>query len=266
MSASLVFLKWGGSLITDKNRPHTPRLEVLTRLAQETAAALAHNPGLRLVLGHGSGSFGHIPARRYGTRAGVGTPEQWRGFAEVWQEAAALDHLVLDALRAAGLPVLSFPASASLLARNGQVVRWELSPVRMALHAGLLPVIYGDVVFDEGRGGTIFSTEDLFAYLARQLSPSRLLLAGIEQGVWADYPARTRLVEEIAPASLLQGSAVLRGSESPDVTGGMVSKVTQMVALAEQVPGLQVVIFSASQPGILEQVLAGGKAGTIIHG
>src|SRR5512143_3022207 len=107
MTPSLVFLKWGGSLITDKSRPHTPRLEVLARLAQETAAALVQDPGLRLVLGHGSGSFGHVPARRYGTRSGVYTPEEWRGFTEVWKEAAALDRLVLDALHAAGLPALA---------------------------------------------------------------------------------------------------------------------------------------------------------------
>ena len=62
------FLKLGGSLITDKRQPETPRMDVIERLAQEIAAARAANPSLQLVLGHGSGSFGHIYARQYGTR------------------------------------------------------------------------------------------------------------------------------------------------------------------------------------------------------
>jgi isopentenyl phosphate kinase len=31
--AALYFLKLGGSLITDKDQPHTPRLDVIRRLA-----------------------------------------------------------------------------------------------------------------------------------------------------------------------------------------------------------------------------------------
>ncbi len=47
MSARLVFLKLGGSLITVKDRPHTPRLDVLERLAQEIAGARAQNQNLQ---------------------------------------------------------------------------------------------------------------------------------------------------------------------------------------------------------------------------
>jgi len=263
---SYIFLKLGGSLITEKDQPRTPRLDLLARLAREIATALSARPDLRLVVGHGSGSFGHFPARRYGTRQGVRTPEQWLGFAEVWKEAAALDHLVLDALQAAGLPAISFPASSALLAHDGQVLRWELGPLSSALRSGLLPVIYGDVVFDEARGGTIFSTEDLFVALAPYLRPARLLLAGSEAGVWADYPLRTRLIRLITPADLPQVSAAIQGSEAPDVTGGMLSKVTQMLDLAVRLPGLEIVIFSALQPGALQEVLLGGTSGTILHG
>jgi isopentenyl phosphate kinase len=168
----LQFLKLGGSLVTDKSRPHTPRPEVLERLAQEIAAARQSNPALLLLLGHGSGSFGHVPAKKYGTRNGVQTPEGWLGFAEVWQEAVALNRLVIDALIATGLPAISFPPSASAIAEDGRVYSWDLAPLQAALQARLLPVVYGDTVFDRLRGGTILSTEDLFDYLAVQLHPN----------------------------------------------------------------------------------------------
>ena len=66
----------------------------------------------------------------------------------------------------------------------------------------MIPLVNGDTIFDDQRGGTILSTEDLFIYLARQLHPERILLAGLEEGVWADYPACTQLIGEITPRNL----------------------------------------------------------------
>ena len=164
----LVFLKLGGSLITDKSAARTPRPEVLSRLAQEIAGARQANPALRLLLGHGSGSFGHVPARQYGTRQGVRSPGQWRGFAEVWREANALNRLVVDALYAAGIPVVAFPPSASVTACDGRLAAWDIAPLRAALAAGLLPVVQGDAIFDTALGGTILSTEEVFIHLTSE--------------------------------------------------------------------------------------------------
>jgi isopentenyl phosphate kinase len=261
----LQFLKLGGSLITDKTRPHTPNLEVLGRLAAEVAEAKRHREDLKLLIGHGSGSYGHVPARRYKTRQGVQTQAEWLGFVEVWREAAALDRLVIDALSEVDLPVISFPPSASLVARDGQVEAWDLSPIEMALQAGIIPVVFGDVIFDLRRGGTIFSTEDLFDYLARWLGPRRILLAGLEAGVWADYPRCTELVSEITPENLAQVAPALSGSTATDVTGGMLSKVEQSLRLAQAIPGLEVWIFSGKIPGMVERALAGEPVGTLIH-
>jgi isopentenyl phosphate kinase len=259
------FLKLGGSLITDKTRPHTPRPDVLRRLAAEVAAARQGSAGLKLLLGHGSGSFGHVPARRYQTRQGVHTYQEWLGFVEVWREAAALNRLVVDAFSDAGLPAMAFPPSAGLIASDGRVETWNLAPLEAALQAGLLPVVYGDVVLDRRRGGTIFSTEDLFDYLAHRLRPERILLAGLEAGVWADYPRCTELVGEITPENLAQIAPALGGSAATDVTGGMLSKVEQSLALAQAIPGLQVRIFSGDTPGMVERALAGEPVGTLIH-
>jgi len=260
----LEFIKLGGSLITEKDRPGTPRLNVLDRIAAEIAAALREDKTLRLVLGHGSGSFGHYPAQRYGTRSGVHTPEEWLGFAEVWQQAAQLNRLVVEALVSAGMPAIAFPPSASVIAQDGKVASWDLSPIQSALQVSLLPVIYGDVVFDTLRGGTILSTEDLFSHLAPHLHPHRILLAGIESGVWADYPERTQLVSEITPHNLPLVAPGLSGSAATDVTGGMASKVQLSLELVSQNPNQQVLIFSGEQPGYVQRALLGDRLGTLI--
>jgi isopentenyl phosphate kinase len=259
---NLLFLKLGGSLITDKDKAHTARQEVITRLAEEIAAAREKVHDLPLVLGHGSGSFGHFAGKKYGTRQGVSSREEWRGFAEVWQEANALNRIVMDSLAQAGLPAIALPPSASVIAKDGVVDNWNLDPLVSALRVGLLPVVFGDVVFDIVRGGTILSTEDLFAHLAVQLNPRRILLAGLEKGVWADFPTCKELVKEMTPGSLDSIRASLGQSRGTDVTGGMLAKVRQSLDLVEKVDGLEILIFSGQETGAAARALAGEQMGT----
>ncbi len=259
----MVFLKLGGSLITDKHRPYTPLPNRLAALAEAVAAARRARPALRLLVGHGSGSFGHWAAREGGDiRHGVHQPEDWRHFVRVWHAAQRLNRLVVDALLEAGVPAVAFPPSAAALARDGRLHRWDTAPLEAALEAGLVPVTYGDVAFDDRRGGVIVSTEEIFAFLAPRLRPRRILIAGVEPGVWADFPQCTRIVPEITPANAPALTAALGGSAAADVTGGMAAKVREMLALAERVPGLEVLIFDGRRAEEVEAVLLGARRGT----
>jgi isopentenyl phosphate kinase len=265
MSGELVFIKLGGSLITDKNQPSTPRLDVIERLAHEIADARVQDPHLKIVLGHGSGSFGHVPADRYHTRQGVKSAPEWQGFVEVWQQASALNHLIMQALEQARVPALAFPPMPAVTSRAGQVVAWDLYPLTTALAQNLMPVVQGDVVFDQALGGTILSTEDIFSHLASQLKPDRILLAGIEQGVWQDYPDNTQVVGEITPQTFPGIEGVLKGSAAIDVTGGMLDKVRQLLMVVSEQPGITACIFSGEVPGNVGRALLGEQPGTLIH-
>jgi isopentenyl phosphate kinase len=262
--SELVFLKLGGSLITDKTVPFTPRKDKIASLAGIIAQTLQSRPGLSLVLGHGSGSFGHTAAEKHGTRQGVKSPEQWAGFAEVWYQAATLNRYVMDALNSAGIKAVALAPISSITARDGRIIRWDLDPLRRALAAKILPVIYGDVVFDEIRGGTILSTEDLFGYLASELQPKNILLAGLEEGVWADFPDRKLVVDRITPESFSSIKQGVGAGLGVDVTGGMQSKVGQMLEVVKASPMLKVLIFSGEDPEKLQKALNGEKIGTMI--
>ena len=284
---NLIFLKLGGSLITDKGRPRTPRVDVLSSLCRQIADVSARDPNLILLIGHGSGSFGHVAAKKYKTRAGLppltppeggrtspfpfrgkvrmGAGAYWHGFTEVWHEARELNKIVMDSLRVAKIPAMAISPSSSVIAKDGKVVEWNLAQIKHAFTNGVVPVVYGDVVFDEARGGTILSTEDLFVYLAQELRPTRVLLAGIEDGIYADFPARKQRVMRVSPASYPKISAGIGESQATDVTGGMLSKVQQMLELVESIPELSVQIFSGREEGNLESVLCGENLGTRIE-
>jgi isopentenyl phosphate kinase len=248
--SEVIFLKLGGSLITDKTGVEQVRADVLARLASEIGAVWRER--LPLVLGHGSGSFGHVAGAKYGTRQGVATPEQWMGFAQVSAAAARLNRLVVESLLEANVPALTIQPSASAQCRDGTITHLASHTVENALAAGLLPVVYGDVAFDEGRGGTIISTEEVMGYLAKTIRPSWLLLAGETEGV---YDEAGNLLPTITPANFEAIRPALGGSRGTDVTGGMASKVEAMLRLVQNQPGLTIRIFSGLEAGNLQQLL-----------
>lgn len=259
----LIFLKLGGSLITDKATAESPRLDVIERIACELVAARRQVPSLELVVGHGSGSYGHVAASKHGTRKGVHSPENWIGFSEVAASAARLNSLVLDILSRAGLPVMRFQPSASARCSAGSIVTMETSLIRTALDKGLVPLVYGDVAFDDKIGGTIISTEDVFSYLTLALRPERILLAGHYEGVMDNNRG---VIRRITPGTLKDFQEAIKGSTWADVTGGMETKVRSMLDLCQSVPGLHVHIFSGIESGNIQQAVIEGDvvAGTVL--
>ena len=248
----LIFLKLGGSLLTDKTGTEALRADTLQRLAAEIAAARAADPQLQLVLGHGSGSFGHVAGARHGTRAGVAGRAQWAGFAEVADAAARLNRHVITALLAAGVPAVGLPPSASALVSDGHIHELAVVPIQAALAAGVTPVVFGDVAFDAARGGTIISTEEVMDYLAARLRPAWFLLAGETEGVLDEGG---KLIPLITTATLPSYLPALGGSRGTDVTGGMAAKVAAMLALVEANSGLAIRIFSGLTPGLVTRLL-----------
>ncbi len=262
-STNIVFLKLGGSLITDKTCAYTAHHEVIARLAGEVRQALDATPDLRLLIGHGSGSFGHWAAKPYGTRQGVRTPAQWRGYAEVAAAAARLNRIVTDAFIEAGVPTLSVQPSASARCHDGILEQLDTRPLRAALAQSLVPLVHGDVALDDVRGGTIISTEDIFFYLAGELRPARILLLSQVPGVLHPDGA---VLARITPSDLPAGASaptglcptlrqMLTGSRGVDVTGGMEDKVTRMVELVQQHPQMRVHILTGAEPGLLTRAL-----------
>jgi isopentenyl phosphate kinase len=273
----MIFLKLGGSLITDKTQDNTPRMDVIQRLAKEIGdwrlasfnlQSPISNP--QLLLGHGSGSFGHAAAKKYGTRNGVSTPAQWRGFAEVSVIAAQLNRIMADALNDAGVPVMSFPPSSWLRCADGRIVESDTTNVKRALEQGIVPLVMGDVAFDSVRGGTIVSTEEVFAHLVQVLPAKQILLAGETEGVYERWGESekgrggdpSQVIRKITPLNWAQIQAGVGGSRGADVTGGMAGKVNDMLDLVQRHPTLTVRIFSGLSEGNVLRALQDEPIGT----
>lgn len=243
-----LLLKLGGSLITDKTKARSFRPEAVRQIARQVVQLRAREPETRLVIGHGSGSFGHFEARKYNTIAGVATAEDRLGFVKVGRVAAELSQLAQREFHAFGLPAMRFQPSSSLIASDRHIAAFDWRALFMALDHGLIPLIHGDIALDEKIGGTIISTEAIFAHLVKPLMVEQIILLGAVDGV---LNQRGQVIPRITPASFDQIRSTLAGSHGVDVTGGMLQKVAAMVALVREQPALEVVIASGRRDNIL---------------
>ena len=264
-SRDLIFLKLGGSLITDKDQPLTALPVIIHRIAQEIRESLEENPKIRLLIGHGSGSFGHAIADKYQTQEGGWDQKYWRGFSEVWEAARKLNQFVIEIFHQENLPVIAFPPSAAAIAEDKEFKHWDIHPIEFTLSQSLIPLVQGDVIFDTEIGGTIFSTEKSFQYLSKKMLPSKILLAGIDKGVYKDPRNKNEIISMITPSNYYKIRSNLSGSGSVDVTGGMIAKVELMLSLVREQPSLQVQIFSGLEPGNVKKVLNGEVLGSLIQ-
>jgi isopentenyl phosphate kinase len=253
----LIFVKLGGSLITDKSRPYTARHEVIARLCAEIHEARAARP-LALLVGHGGGSFPHVSAQRYGTARGIVDAESWEGFVRVHEDAVRLNVVVRDALAAAGELAMSVQPSAAAVARGGRIVEWGVGPIAALLAAGVVPVPYGDVCVDTEQGCAIASTEEILRFLAGRLRPARVLLVGKVDGV---LDAAGRVVPRLDRATLARlGDGTLASDGVADVTGGMRHKLERAFEM-----GAPTEIINGMVPGVLRRALLGERGlGTIV--
>ncbi|MBV8202037.1 MAG: hypothetical protein JOZ15_15565 [Acidobacteria bacterium] len=284
--SKVTLVKLGGSLLTDKSAIDAARSAVLARLAQEIAQGLRAAPGASgaaageaaagagqgtkpaLVIAHGSGSFGHVAARRHGLASGLRDAAQLPGVSHTQERAAALHWQVCAALAAAGLHPFSLAPSSSVVADGGRPLAIFVEPLLLALGHGLLPVLYGDVVLDRRQGVAICSTERLFELLAGELPAhgvrvERVLWLGETDGV---YDAAGRTVARLgagdwARRGELRGA--IGGAAGTDVTGGMLHRVETALALAAR--GIPSLIANGATPGLLAAALRGEPvAGTEI--
>jgi len=254
---NLVFVKLGGSLITDKSRPYTIREDVIKRICEEIHEARKGRP---LLIGHGGGSFPHVSASEYETHKGLINDKSWEGFVKVQDDAAKLNRIIISSLIGAGERAISFQPSASCIAREDHIIEWYTKPIETSLSEGLIPVPYGDVCLDLKKGFCIISTEEVFRFLAKKLEPERIIMVGKTDGV---LDSEGKVIKEITRRNFDHIKKSLASSDGiADVTGGMVLKVEKALGM-----GTEVEIINGLKANVLKRSLLGERGlGTNVKG
>jgi isopentenyl phosphate kinase len=255
-------LKLGGSVITNKEKPWTPDLQVIERLAKEIYRANSSS----LILVHGGGSFGHPVADLYDIAGGYAAPSQILGFSQTHLAMTLLNSWVMQSLISHNIPALEINPSSCIVTKAGRIVDMELEPLKKMLKLGFVPVLYGDAVLDSERGFAILSGDQLVSSLAIKLGADRIIMGADVDGLYTADPKADSSAQLICHLTLEELKSLkhkIEGSRVTDVTGGMLGKMLEITIAIEN--DIETVIVNASKPLRVYKALKGNKVvGTII--
>ncbi|MBD3279263.1 MAG: hypothetical protein GF390_00965 [Candidatus Pacebacteria bacterium] len=253
----ITLIKLGGSIITNKDIPMSVRQGTLARLVREIARAYRQKPNELFIVGHGGGSFPHVPAVKYKTMKGFVNGDSRIGMAITQDSAAQLNRLVTYQFIKEEIPAVSWAVSNSVVTNKRQADKFNLDVLEAYINQGLFPVTYGDVLVDNGQGCTIWSTEEILAFLAakfqKQHWPVKKIVHVTEVTGFLDE--EKKLVSKITNKNWPQLKNALVKTKGFDVTGGMLHKIEQSLDLAQQ--GVGSVILSGLKKDNLYHALVG---------
>ncbi len=250
-----VIVKFGGSAITHKSRPTAARLEVIHDAIQE----IARYSG-RLVLLHGGGSFAHPFVSKTALRNGFKQESQLTSVSEIELNLDQLTRIIGVGLLLRRIPFIPLAPMSFVTLRRGNVNRSFLDPIISALRLGSIPLIHGDIAFDEIRGCGIVSADRIASLLGEKIRISRVLFGSDVDGLYGENPKTSSTAHLIDKVDRSNYSKVLKGLKpsSGDVTGGMRGKALEALRLAKN--GVESYIFNLTKSGNLQSLLEGSAS------
>ena len=268
MNNRLYLVKLGGSLITDKSKPYTSRINIIKQLADEIKRGMLREN--KLIIGHGGGSFPHISASKYKTHLGFIDDKSREGMAIVHLDAIKLNIIITEELIKKRLSVFPIHPSSISLAENSEIKKMFVDSIKTLLEYDVIPVVYGDVGIDLDKGCCILSTEEIFRFLALEFKKYYkpfIVMCELVDGVYTEDPLKNpdaELIPEISKYNINEVRKYLSSSYGVDVTGGMKHKVERLYELAQH--GINSIITSCVEKGKLEKILKGEKVdGTFVR-
>ncbi len=253
MKGKPTILKLGGSAITDKSKPLTPRINVISRLAKEISKANI----TPLIIIHGGGSYGHPIALKYHVKDGFKGSRQLIGFVKTHEAMVSLNSIIVDTLIKSGVSAFRMPPSSFMFMKGEDVQVFGEELLLHALKIGLTPVLYGDVILNAERGFTIISGDKIASTLAAKLDVERVIMAVDVDGVYTANPkidASARLIPRLTLNEIDQVCSRSEGRVM-DVTGGMTGKLLELRDVVKL--GVNVLIVNALKPDNIYKALKG---------
>lgn len=251
---SLIILKIGGSVITEKSSISRAREAEIDRISHEIAT-FRKDSDSQLIIVHGAGSFGHPHAMKYRLNDGFDAQGAYLTHVSI----KLLNSRVMESLNNAGVHALPVHPMSACLLENGKLIDFQLGQIKVMLEKGIVPVLHGDVVMDRIKGASVLSGDRIIPYLAISLKASKIGAGSDVDGVLDE---KETVIRKITPFNFLDLKKSIKGSGSTDVTGGMLGKVSELLELAGK--GVDSRIFNASRKGVVSKFLYGEDVGTLI--
>lgn len=257
----VIFIKYGGSIITDKSCPMSV-LENVIKTLNKQVQFLSLETSFSIILGNGGGAFGHYFADKYQLFSGKIETDTFLGICKGKDGNSYLNRLVVEDLLNLGISACSVRISVPYILQNN-AKSWE--EVFLYLDNDIIPIIYGDIVLLSKIQYDIISTEHAFVDLAKymceykkeQYHINKIIFCTNTDGV---LDKNGEKIPKIT-ADFNDSSIFWHDNKNYDVTGGMLEKVEKSLKMASIAP---VQIVNGRQENAIIKAVNGESIGTII--
>lgn len=246
----MILIKLGGSIITNKQKPLTPNISAINKIAAQLKKV--REP---IIIVHGGGSFGHYWSVRYDMHT---KPAKYskKGVALVKNSMVELNKIILDSFLKNELIPYCLPPTDFMFSDKADAKK--VKEIARIAKDGLVPVSYGDVLWHGKNKFYILSGDRIMEILAKILKPRLAIFVLNVDGVYSDMKTKKLLYE-------IKGQETTISEVEMDVTGGMARKIKEAMMISKG--GIDVFLVNGNKPERIVNAIKGKKfEGTIFRG
>ncbi|PHY09530.1 MAG: gamma-glutamyl kinase [Nitrosarchaeum sp.] len=246
----MILIKLGGSIITNKKKPLSPRVKIIENITKYLKKI--EEP---IIIVHGGGSFGHYWSVKYNMHT---KPMKYKsyGVSVVKNSMIDLNKIILESFIKNKLNPYCIPPTDFMM--EGKPIINKIKEIEKIANAGFIPITFGDALWHGHKKTYILSGDKIMTYISKILKPRLTIFALNEDGVYSDLKSK-KLIRE------LNGEKLILSKNKMDVTGGMTRKIEEAVKISKI--GMNVFFVNGNKPErIVKAVKNGEFEGTLFRG
>jgi len=238
----MILIKLGGSIITNKQKPLSPRRKTINNILKEIGKI--KEP---IIIVHGGGSYGHYWSVKYDmhTKPAKTSP---KGVAIVKNSMVELNKIILDS--AVKNRINSYCLPPTDFMNGNKAIKSKILTINDISKSGLTPITFGDALWFGQKKSYILSGDVIMTIIGKILKPRLSLFVLDVDGVYSDLKTK-RLIHDFK-----KEKPEIKNNKM-DVTGGMTRKITEASNMAKA--GLKIFFVNGNKPKRITDAISGKR-------
>ena len=238
----MILIKLGGSIITNKGKPLSPRKKTIDNILKEIGKI--KEP---IIIVHGGGSYGHYWSVKYDmhTKPAKTNP---KGVAIVKNSMVELNKIILDS--AVKNRINSYCLPPTDFMNGNKAIKSKILTINDISKSGLTPITFGDALWFGQKKSYILSGDVIMTIIGKILKPRLSLFVLDVDGVYSDLKTK-RLIHDFK-----KEKPEIKNNKM-DVTGGMTRKITEANNMAKA--GLKIFFVNGNKPKRITDAVSGKR-------
>lgn len=238
----MILIKLGGSIITNKHKPLSPRRKTIDNILKEIGKI--KEP---IIIVHGGGSYGHYWSVKYDmhTKPAKTSP---KGVAIVKNSMVELNKIILDS--AVKNRINSYCLPPTDFMNGNKAIKSKILTINDISKSGLTPITFGDALWFGQKKSYILSGDVIMTTIGKILKPRLSLFVLDVDGVYSDLKTK-KLIHDFK-----KEKPEIKNNKM-DVTGGMTRKITEANNMAKA--GLKIFFVNGNKPKRITDAVSGKR-------